>query len=120
MAARETKAVELTTRVAELTEAVRDGLPVPAGRLYGLPELPDGDIWVDIAGVAALTGVAPRTITGWLVRGGPLRNPFPQADRIMYRLYWPRSEIESWRAREHGSQSRYSLGPSPRSKLDAI
>ena len=103
MTAREPELVELTTRIAVLSEAVRADRPVPAGRLYGLPELPDGDVWVDIAGVAALTGVPPKTITGWLVRGGPLRNPFPPADRIMYRLYWPRAEIESWRAREVSS-----------------
>ena len=100
MTAREPELVELTTRIAVLSEAARADRPVPAGRLYGLPELPDDDICVDIAGAAALTGVPPKTITGWLARGGPLRNPFPPADRIMYRLYWPRAEIESWRARE--------------------
>jgi predicted DNA-binding transcriptional regulator AlpA len=105
VAARKPRLVKLSTRVATLTESVRDGLPVPAGRLYGLPELADGDIWVDIAGATALTAMAPRTITGWLARGGPRRNPFPQPDRIMYRLYWPRSEIESWRAREQGNRT---------------
>jgi predicted DNA-binding transcriptional regulator AlpA len=105
MVVRKPELVKLTTRVATLTESVRHGMPVPAGRLYGLPELPDGDIWVDIAGAAALTGIAPRTITGWLARGGPHRNPFPQPDRIMYRLYWPRSEIESWHTREPDSRA---------------
>jgi predicted DNA-binding transcriptional regulator AlpA len=94
------KPVELAARIAALQKAVRAGRAVPAGRLYGLPELPDHGCWVDIAGAAALTGVSPKTITGWLNRGGPLRNPFPSPHRILYRLYWPRADIEAWRARE--------------------
>ena len=43
----------LTARIAALNEAVRAGWAVLAGRLYGLPELPDGDCWADIAGAAA-------------------------------------------------------------------
>jgi predicted DNA-binding transcriptional regulator AlpA len=66
--------------------------------LYGLPEPPPGsDCWVDIAGAAVLTGAAPKTITSWLVRGGPARNPFPRARRFLYRLYWPKAEIDAWR-----------------------
>lgn len=57
--------------------AVGAGAAVPAGRLYGLPELSSDGCWVDMAGAAALTEVAPRTITSWLARGGPIRNPFP-------------------------------------------
>ena len=84
---------------------------VPTGRLYGLPELPDGGCWVDTAGAAALTGVPPKTITSWLARGGPLRNPFPRPARILYRLYWPRAEVESWRAREQpGGQAQRRSG----------
>jgi hypothetical protein len=69
------------------------------GRLYGLPELRD-DYWVDMAGAAALTGVQPRTITSWLTRGGPICNPFPVPYRLLYRLYWPGTEIGSWQTRE--------------------
>jgi hypothetical protein len=92
--------VGLSERLSSLNAAVRAGAVVPAGRLYGLPELPDGGCWVDMAGAAALTGFPPKTITGWLARGGPLRNPFPVPARILYRLYWPRTAIESWRSRE--------------------
>jgi predicted DNA-binding transcriptional regulator AlpA len=90
----------LAVRIAELTDAASGGHAVPAGRLYGLRELPGDDCWVDIAGTAAITGVAPKTITGWLARGGPVRNRFPSPERILYRSYWPRSEVESWRMRE--------------------
>ena len=55
---------------------------VPVGRLYGLPELPGDGCWIDIAGAAALTGAPPRTITSWLARGGPFRNPFPVPQKI--------------------------------------
>jgi hypothetical protein len=48
--------VELAAHAAALAETVRTGSSVPVGRLYGLPELPDNDYWVDMAGVAALTG----------------------------------------------------------------
>jgi hypothetical protein len=90
----------LTAHLATITKAIDAGSKVPAGRLYGLPELPDDGCWVDIAGAAALTEVAPRTITAWLARGGPVRNPFPSPYRVLYRLYWPLAEVESWCARE--------------------
>ena len=57
------KRVELAGQVSALAEAVSAGAVVPAGRLYGLPELSGGDCWVDMAGAAALTKVASRTIT---------------------------------------------------------
>jgi hypothetical protein len=65
-----------------------------------LPELAGDDYWLDMAGTTALTGIPPKTITGWLARGGPARNPFPVPDRFLYRLYWRGTEIESWQARE--------------------
>src|ERR1022692_4752046 len=92
--------VELSDHISALNAAVGVGAVIPAGRLYGLPELPGGCCWVDMAGAAALTGVPPKTITSWLARRGPLRNPFPAPARILYRLYWPRPDIESWRSRE--------------------
>lgn len=86
-------------RFEELRGALTNGAPVPAGRLWGLPDL-EGDVWVDIAGAAALAGVKPKTLTGWLTRGGPARRPFPPPTRMMYRLYWKRSAVESWRKLE--------------------
>jgi hypothetical protein len=83
-------------RGALLVAAAR-GTPVPAGRLWGLPDLGD-DCWVDIAGASVLAGVDPRTITSWLARGGPKRNPFPAGHRLLYRLYWPKATIEAWTA----------------------
>jgi predicted DNA-binding transcriptional regulator AlpA len=87
---------DLAERVDALREAALDGRAIPAGRLYGLPELPGDGCWVDMAGVAALTGAPAKTIASWLSRRGPLRNPFPVPCRVLYRLYWPKSEIESW------------------------
>jgi hypothetical protein len=98
--------VDLSVQLSLLAEAIRDGSTVPAGRLYGLPELPGNGCWTDIAGAAALTGVPPRTITSWLARGGPVRNPFPVPRRFLYRLYWPRDDIESWRERERYKHRR--------------
>jgi len=92
--------VELAAHSLALAEAIRLGSAVPMGRLYGLPELPEDDYWVDMAGADALTGVPPKTITSWLTRGGPIRNPFPAPHRLLYRLYWRGIEIASWRARE--------------------
>jgi hypothetical protein len=100
--ARDERRVDLSVQLSSLAEAIRVGSTVPAGRLYGLPELPGNGCWTDIAGAAALTGVPPRTITSWLARGGPVRNPFPVPRRFLYRLYWPRDDIESWRKRERG------------------
>jgi hypothetical protein len=91
--------VPLAAHLMALAEAVNTGRPVPTGRLFGLPELPDNDYWVDIAGAAAVTGVPPNTITSWLARGGPTRNPFPAPRRHLYRLYWPCTEISMWQAK---------------------
>jgi hypothetical protein len=98
--------IELVVHARALADGIRSGQAVPAGRLFGLPELPGDDYWLDTAGATALTGIPPKTITSWLARGGPVRNPFPVSDRFLYRLYWRRAEIESWQAREtvaHGS-----------------
>ena len=102
--------VQLTAHLSALTDAVSAGRPVPTGRLFGLPELPDNDYWVDIA------GVPPKTITSWLTRGGPRRNPFPGPRRHLYRLHWPRTEITSWQARNHANTPRQPAqlrGPLP-------
>jgi hypothetical protein len=97
-----------TAALGEQLEVLRDlvaaGRPVPAGRLWGLPELGGGECWVDIAGAAVLARVAPRTITGWLSRRGPRRNPFPPASRFLYRLYWPAAQVRAWRAVEDQHQ----------------
>ncbi|WP_067828370.1 hypothetical protein [Actinomadura kijaniata] len=88
--------VGLAEQAAQIRAAREDGRAVPAGRLLGLPELPDGDVWVDIAGAAAITGLQAKTITGYLTKGGPKAAPFPAAHRFLYRLYWPLSEVEAW------------------------
>lgn len=103
--------VELAAHASALAEAVRVGRAVPVGRLYGLPELPDNDYWVDMAGAGALTGVPPKTITSWLSRGGPIRNPFPIPRKLLYRLYWRGTEIGSWQAREQGLNHRAKTRP---------
>lgn len=94
---KEQGSVDLAAHLSALADGVRSGHRMPAGRLFGLPELP----WVDIAGAAAFTGVPPKTITSWLTRGGPRSNPFPSPHRHLYRLLWPRREIVSWLVRRH-------------------
>lgn len=94
--------VDLAEQVAELRQARAEGRTPPAGRLFGLPELSDGDVWVDIAGAVMVTGAAERTISSWLARGGPKRAPFPPGRRLLYRLYWPMSVLEEW-AREQAT-----------------
>jgi len=101
----EPRQVGLTEHLDALSHAICCGQPVPAGRLFGLPELAEDDCWLDIAGAAALTGVPPRTITSWLNRGGPARNPFPAPRRLLYRLFWPRPDITSWITRQHTARS---------------
>lgn len=90
-----------TADLSELTEEIRAAIAkgsVPAaGALLGLPPL-DDDVWVDSAGATAVTGIPPRTISGWLSRGGPKHCPFPAARRYLYRRYWPLSELRAWRA----------------------
>jgi hypothetical protein len=97
-----TETADLMEHLIDLRRALEHGEAIPTGRLFGLPELPDGDVWVDAAGAAALANVEPSTIRGWLSRGGPKRNPFPAPMSILYRTYWPRSTIETWRAAEQG------------------
>lgn len=87
----------LKEQLAELAGVLRSGSPAPAGRLLGLPELPGDGLWVDIAGAAAVAGVAPKTITSWLARRAPKRRPFPAAHRLLYRLYWPLAAVQEWR-----------------------
>lgn len=88
--------IGLLARLETLAAAIRTGQEVPSGRLLGLPELPEDDYWVDIAGAAAITGVQPSTITSWLSRGRPSHQPFPTPHRYLYRLYWPGAEIARW------------------------
>ena len=105
--------VELAAHATALAEAVRTGSVVPAGRLLGLPELPGDDYWLDMAGATALTGIAPKTISSWLARGGPVRNPFPVPRRFLYRLHWRGTEIASWQARETAMRRRYRPAVAP-------
>jgi hypothetical protein len=107
--------IELATHATALAEAIRTGGAVPAGRLFGLPELPGDDYWLDMAGATASTGIPPKTITGWLARGGPVRNPFPAPQRLLYRLYWPAKEITSWRTREQAAAGQRAAARSHRS-----
>ena len=101
-----TEPVELAAHATVLADAIRAGRVVPAGRLFGLPELPSDDYWLDMAGATAITGIPPKTITSWLARGGPARNPFPIPHRFLYRLYWRGTQITSWQARERATASQ--------------
>lgn len=87
--------VSLDAHIESIRTMLATGQRQPAGQLLGLPKL-DGDLWADIAGASAITGAPPRTITGWLSRGGPKRCPFPEPRRSLYRLYWPVSVLQAW------------------------
>ncbi|MBS2966682.1 hypothetical protein KGA66_26835 [Actinocrinis puniceicyclus] len=90
------ESISLAMHYESLTDALIEGRAIPAGRLFGLPDLEGDDIWVDIAGAAALVRVNPKAITGWLTRGGPKRKPFPTPYRLLYRLYWRKHDIDRW------------------------
>lgn len=89
------ESVNLAGQLAVIRAALEEGRRPAAGALLGLPEL-DGDVWVDTAGAAAVTGVPPKTISGWLSRGKPKALPFPSAHRYLYRRYWPLSTLQAW------------------------
>ena len=97
--------VDLVEHAAQLRQALAAGDAPPAGRLLGLPELAD-DVWVDIAGASVITGVQPRTITGWLSRGQPRRLPFPPGHRFLYRVYWPMRVLEDWAAAYNATRNK--------------
>lgn len=82
-----------------------EGQPGTGRPTAWLPDLPDEDIWCDMAGASALAGVAPTTITAWLSRGGPKRMPFPVPVRLLYRLYYPVSSIREWAADQNPAKN---------------
>lgn len=102
-----TDQIELAAHASALAEAARAGRTIPAGRLLGLPELPGNDCWLDMAGATAFTGIPPKTISSWLARGGPVRNPFPVPQRFLYRLYWRAADITSWLSKETATGQQY-------------
>jgi hypothetical protein len=85
---------------AALATAVSLGEPAPAGRLFGLPELPGDDAWCDIAGASVIAGVPMTTVTDWLASGSPEYNPFPAPALVLCRLYWKLSDLDSWKTGE--------------------
>ena len=85
---------------AALATAVSLGDPAPAGRLFGLPELPGDDAWCDIAGASVIAGVPTTTLSGWLATGHPDDNPFPPPAGILGRLYWKLSDLDRWKTAE--------------------
>lgn len=89
--------VAADARAAELRAEQAAGQPLTGGQLWGLPVL-DGDMWADIAGATAITGLPAKTITSYLVRGKPKSHPFPQPSRFLGRNYWPVSVLTAWTA----------------------
>jgi hypothetical protein len=106
----ELDAVDLAEQRAELRQALAASV-APAGRLLGLPELPDGDVWCDIAGVSLLVDAAPSTISSWITRGKPNHNPFPLPDmRVLYRDLWRYRTIQEWLAAGGSPLGRLRFG----------
>lgn len=95
--------MDLEDHRRSLLETLTASREPAAGRLLGLPELGEDDCWVDIAGASVLLGVKPRTISSWLARSGPKPTPLPRPMRIMYRLYWRRSQLQDWARTRVGS-----------------
>lgn len=89
--------VAADARAAALRADQAAGQPLTGGQLWGLPVL-DGDMWADIAGATAITGLPAKTITSYLVRGKPKSHPFPQPSRFLGRNYWPVSTLTAWAA----------------------
>ncbi|NKY60919.1 hypothetical protein [Nocardia flavorosea] len=94
--------VAADARAAALRAEQAAGQPLAGGQLWGLPVL-DGDMWADIAGATAITGLPAKTITSYLVRGKPKSNPFPQPSRFLGRNYWPVSVLTAWSASTQNS-----------------
>jgi hypothetical protein len=102
--------VALDAQLESIRTMLAAGQRAPAGQLLGLPEL-DDDVWADMAGAVAITGIPSRTISGWLNRRGPKRCPFPEPRRSLYRLYWPVSVLQAWSEEYSG---RVGRGPAER------
>lgn len=89
--------MDLADHAAALSAALARGESVPAGRLMGLPELPEGDVWCDIAGCVCAFGSTGPDNYRLAEPQGTENNPFPQPNRILYRLYWPSKAVREWR-----------------------
>ena len=106
------QSVSLDEHAQAVAAALAANHPLPMGRLLGLPELEDADYWVDIAGASVILRVKPKTITSWLALEGPAASPLPRPSRILYRLYWRRSDLDAWlssRVSDPGPASRRRL-----------
>ena len=109
--------VGLHGQLAGIRQALAAGRKPAAGALLGLPEL-DGDVWVDIAGAAAVSGAAPKTITGWLSRGRPEALPVPRrAPGPVPAVLARPSQIEGVGQRPAGAPARLPPRPEPGARL---
>lgn len=65
------------------------------------------DYWLGTARVAELVQFETGTIRGWISRGAPKKNPFPQPDmRHPSGNYWRPETVEAWKARQEALGGR--------------
>lgn len=83
-------------RHGRLVDELADGGPSRGGMVWGMPPLPDGDMWADIVGAAAITGLEPNNIRGRLVRAGQYVQDFPAPWKFFGLQWWKVSELTGW------------------------
>jgi hypothetical protein len=75
---KETKAERLARATDEWTKVQAGQAAIGAGLLAGLPSLPEGEMWLDIAWTSVVIGgTAEKLINYWVSLGKPVHNPFP-------------------------------------------
>jgi hypothetical protein len=94
--------------MARLLTAYLDASGVSSGCVYGMPDLPDGDMWLSAKIAAQLAEVDVQVIGTWTSRArrGELRweNPWPAGIRVEGRNYYRASEVIAW---IEGNQERH-------------
>lgn len=86
----------LDERHDRLSAAQAQGTDVPSGAIWGLPDPPAGDVWVDLIGASVITGQTVSGIRNRLNRSEKFRKPFPTPVKYLGILLWPKTIIDAW------------------------
>lgn len=84
-------------RHARLAAEVGAGAKPTGGLVWGLPALPNGDMWADMAGATALLGMPSSTIRARLARTEKYARPIPRPIHCMDMLWFRLSELRAWK-----------------------